>query len=241
MGKIVAIDCFVESVGNYDETWTIVAVDVIRATTTAVTAVALGRRCFPVPAVESVECVASGLTDPLLAGELGGNMPYGFHINNSPADVVARDDIHRPMILLSTSGTRLLCSAGESRVAFAACLRNVRAQAEYLAHRHDRVAIIGAGARGEFRKEDQMCCAGIAELLLQQGYRPVNSRTCEIVERWSGASVSDIASGKSAEYLVRTGQTKDLEFVLGHIDDLEDVYAYRDGELVRQSVEVLAG
>ena len=46
MSKTVVIDCFPESARHYSEAYAIVAIDVIRATTTAITSVNLGRRCF---------------------------------------------------------------------------------------------------------------------------------------------------------------------------------------------------
>src|SRR5437879_1743632 len=113
MRRTVVIDCFEESLQPYRNGHAIVAVDVIRATTTAVTAVARGRKCFPVPSIEQAVSLTRKLSEPLLVGELGGSMPYGFDLNNSPADLEVRTDIHRPVILLSTSGTRLICGGGK--------------------------------------------------------------------------------------------------------------------------------
>src|SRR2546423_10649354 len=104
----VVIDCFPERAGDYWEGHAIVAVDVIRATTTAITAVDRGWRCFPVPSLEVAVPLAARLERPLLAGELGGSVPYGFDLNNSPAAIASLEDVSRPLILLSTSGTRLL-------------------------------------------------------------------------------------------------------------------------------------
>src|SRR5260370_23558928 len=163
MPKEVVIDCFPESVSNYQGGYVIVGVVVIRATTTAVTSVALGRKCFPVPSIEAAVPLAARLTNPLLTGELGGSMPYGFEMNNSPAELEDRTDTHRPMILLSTSGTRVICSAEKWQAVYVACLRNFTAQIAYLVDHHSTVAIIGAGSRAEFREEDQLCCAWIAE------------------------------------------------------------------------------
>src|SRR6266567_5386019 len=115
MRKTVVIDCFPESVPGYRDGFVIVAVDIIRATSTAVTGVALGRRCFPVPSLEVAVPLAARLPNPLLVGELGGSMPYGFDLNNSPADLESRTDTHRPMLLLSTSGTKLICGAASSQ------------------------------------------------------------------------------------------------------------------------------
>jgi 2-phosphosulfolactate phosphatase len=239
MRKTVVIDCFPESLVSYRKGYAIVAVDVIRATTTAVTAVALGRRCFPVPSLEAAVPLAAKLTNPLLVGELGGSMPYGFDLNSSPADLEARTDIHRPMIFLSTSGTRLICGAEESQAMYIACLRNYSAQIAYLATHHPTVAVIGAGSRAQFREEDQLCCAWIAEGLVRAGYEPQDERTSSIIEQWSGAPVSIITEGPSADYLRNSGQVRDLEYILAHIDDLDEVYRYERSQVIKHIEELL--
>jgi len=232
MSGTVAIDCFASSLDRYRDGYAVVAVDVIRATTTAATAVAAGRRCFPVPSLEVAVPLAARLDDPLLVGELGGNMPYGFHVQNSPAQLADRADLSRPMILLSTSGTGLIYKARGAEAVYAACLRNYSAQAERLASRHDRIALVGAGTRNEFREEDQLCCAWIAERLISAGFDPGDERTHALVERWSGAPVDAITASKSAHYLGETGQLRDLDYILAHVDDLNTVFALEGEELV---------
>lgn len=229
MRKTVRIDCFFEQLDGYHQGRTMVAVDVIRATTTAVTGVSLGRRCFPVATLDEALRRADELDNPILAGELGGEMPYGFDLTNSPASVAERDDIERPMILLSTSGTRLI-TAGPSKV-FVACLRNYEAQIEELSRHHPRVALVGAGTRGEFREEDQMCCAWIAEGLLERGYEAEDEKTLELVRRWAGASHDAFVGGKSSMYLRETNQLDDLNFIVGRVNDLNEVFLYDGGEI----------
>jgi 2-phosphosulfolactate phosphatase len=240
MSKSVVINCFPECVDAYKERHAIVAVDVIRATTTAVTCAALGRRCFPVPSVEAATSLAARLKDPLLVGEVGGDMPPGFHMNNSPADLELRQDVDRPVILLSTSGTRLICAAEGAPAVYAACLRNYSAMAAHLAENWPTVAVIGAGSLDEFREEDQLCCAWIAERLVALGYEPEDSMTSEIIRRWSSARVDMIAIGASASYLRRSRQVRDLKYILSHVDDLDAVYRIEDGELVQQIARSLA-
>jgi 2-phosphosulfolactate phosphatase len=231
VSRTVVIDCFPESVAAYRDGHAIVGVDVIRATTTAVTAAARGHRVFPVPSLEAAVPLAARLDHPLLAGELGGNMPYGFDLNNSPAAMETLDD-DRPLILLSTSGTRLLCDAKGAEAVYPGCLRNLSALGRVLADRHERVAIIGAGTRREFREEDQIGCAWIAERLLEAGYEPRDESTERIVERWRGSPITAIESSASAEYLRRSGQLQDLDFVLSHVDDVDAVFALEGEELV---------
>ena len=232
MSRSVVIDCLPESARHYREGYATVVVDVIRATTTAVTAVARGRRCFPVPSIEAALPLAAVLHRPLLVGELGGNMPFGFHLTNSPAEISRRHDVRRPMILLSSSGTQLIHNAAGADAVYVACLRNVSAVVRHLASTHERVAVIGAGTRGEFREEDQACCAQIARGLLDSGFTAATEFTRLVVERWRGAGADAWRGSRSVDYLQRTDQLRDLEFILATIDDLDRVFCLTEGEVV---------
>ena len=77
----------------------IVAVDVIRATTTAVTAAAMGKPLYPAGSIEAAVRPAADLDRPILAGELGEVQPYGFDLQNSPTQIEALDESTRPIIL----------------------------------------------------------------------------------------------------------------------------------------------
>ncbi len=226
----VAIDCFPESARKYGDGWAVVVVDVIRATTSAVTVAATGRRCFTVDTLETAYALAAELESPLLMGELKGDMPPGFDMNNSPVELLARTDVDRPVILLSTSGTRLIHEARGADARILACLRNWSSTAQWLAGRYDRIAVIGAGSRGEFREEDQLCCAWVAQALIEAGY-VAGQHTAAVVERWRGAEVEACACGNSARYLQKSGQEQDLAFVLSHVDDLKMAFVM-DGQKV---------
>lgn len=232
MKGTVIIDSLPESALRYRDNYAIVVVDVIRATTVATTAVSMGRRVFPAKTTDAACVIAASLNDPLLAGELGGNKPYGFHMTNSPAELAVREDVHRPMVIVSSSGTQLLINSVGSNAIYLACFRNFSAVARHINGRHERVAILGAGTRGQFRREDQMGCAWVAEKLIKAGYASGTQHTDDIVSRWHNVSVEEIRSGKSAEYLVNSGQQADLEFVLTHIDDLDTVPSLVKGELI---------
>ena len=236
MSGTVIIDCFPESAERYRDLYAIIAIDVIRATTTATTAISLGRRVFPARTTDEAACVAERLQNPLLVGELGGNTPFGFDETNSPVAIANRIDIERPMILVSSSGTQLILNAEGSDVAYVACLRNYSAVARLAAGRHSRIAVLGAGTRGKFRREDQIGCAWVAEQLIEAGYTAANRETDEYVSRWHAADPEVIRDGQSADYLRRSGQEQDLEFVLRHIDDLDTVPCLIDGELIAARV-----
>jgi 2-phosphosulfolactate phosphatase len=211
----------VDGVHQYAGDRALVAVDVIRATTTAVTAISMGRECHLVPTLEAALNTASRLPRPLLAGERGGDMPAGFDLTNSPAQLASRSDVSRPLVLLSSTGTRLMCEIRHSDAAYLACFRNYSATIEHLAKNHDAVTLIGAGTRGEFREEDQMCCAWIADALIQSGFAAEDDITRRLVERWRGAPHDAFLMSKSVAYLQRSGQLRDLDFILEHFDDVQ--------------------
>ncbi len=232
MPNTVGIDYLPESAARYGKDFAVVAVDVIRATTTMVTALALGRRCFPVSSPSAAFRIARQLNDPLMVGEIEGGVPAHFHMNNSPAELANRNDVHRPVVVLSTSGTKLVHNARKAGAVYIACLRNHTAVASYIAGKHAKIAVIGAGSKAEFREEDQLCCAWIAGSLVKAGYTPRDTKTAELIARWEGASLREFLISNSVSYLRRTGQLNDLDFILDRINDLDSVYRMHGKEIV---------
>ncbi len=210
----------------------VVVVDVIRSTTTAITAVERGRRCFAATNVGEALEIAARLPHPLVVGELRGESINGFEVGNSPAAIAARTDVERPLVLLSSSGTALMAAAGvHSPSALVACLRNVQATIDRIVAERQSVVLIGAETRGQFRDEDLLCCARIAGGLMDVGFTPVGG-TEEIVRRHRDRPTQDIAAGASARYLERSGQTEDLRFILEHVDDLGQAFRLCGAEVV---------
>ena len=66
---------------------------------------------------------------------------------------------------------------------------------------------------------------------MEAGHAVGDRLTAEVLERWGDAPDDAFAAGQSAKYLRDTAQEHDLEFVLGHIDDLSSVYALQNGEV----------
>lgn len=235
-----SIDCFPESALRYKDGFAVVAIDVIRATTTAVTAAALGLRCYPAGSLEDALRVAARLDHPLLAGEINGLKPAKFDMNNSPAALLEVNDKARPLVLLSSSGTRLMLNAAACDAAYLACFRNSSATADRLiSENYPRIALLGAGTRGQFREEDQIGCAWIGARLIRAGYRPENEATAQVLNRWANAKATDCLVSGSVDYLRRSNQEDDLRFILGRIDDLHDTFIIRNDPVAMVAPEVL--
>jgi 2-phosphosulfolactate phosphatase len=131
-----------------------------------------------------------------------------------------------------------LWSSRGAETVYLACFRNAAALGDYMANLHESIAILGAGTLGEFREEDQICAAWVASRLVERGYSPANCRTGALIERWRDAPASACLMGNSAAYLRRSHQEADLEFVLNHVNDLQDAFVFRDGEVMQAAARV---
>jgi 2-phosphosulfolactate phosphatase len=210
----------------------VIVSDVIRATTTATTALARGNRCIPVSSVETAWAVAAtqnGAT--LLAGEQGGDPIPNFDLNNSPAAVDSVEG--KTIILLSTSGTRVIHAALIASDVYVGCLRNAAATAHAVAASGRDVVFLAACTRGEFRDEDQLFAGWIARDLSRAGYELRGEVAHEMLERWGDAPPQAMLGSASVAFLRKAGHEDDLEFVLTRIDDLDFAVRMTDGEFVR--------
>ncbi len=231
--KVVAIDCITECSKQYDKETAVIVIDVIRSTTVAATIVESGRRCFFAPSTEGAILLKKRLQRPLMVGEVGGNMPYGFDFKNSPVDVKKYPDKSRPVIIVSTSGIPLLYSLRNCGSLYVGCLRNYTATCNYLARRYSRVKLFGAPTRGEFREEDKLCCSWIAASLLEAGFTCEDAKTLQIVNSWKDKSVTVCGEGNSAKYLIETRQKRDLNFILKHVNDFNYALTIEGDEIVK--------
>jgi 2-phosphosulfolactate phosphatase len=227
-----AIDALPERAAHYRGDHALVAVDVFRATTVILTALAHGHDVHPAGSVPEALATAARLGDPLLMGEQRGVVPSGFQLDNSPAAIEELEG-RQPIVLLTSSGTVLLRNCAGARAVYVACLRNLQATAEHLAANEQKVALLGAGTQGLPRPEDQLACAWIGAYLEDHGFAPETERTLQDLRRYRGADFGQVIEGSvSTDWLRSMHKGDDVDFVLGHVDDLPYVAVF-DEERVR--------
>ena len=59
-----------------------------------------------------------------------------------------------------------------------------------------------------------------------------------LIKRWSGASPQAARQSKSADFLIRTSQVEDLDFILTHINDIPAAFKIEGSELIRIPVDM---
>lgn len=196
---------------------TTVVIDVLRATTTIVTALNNGaREVIPVATVDFAMKVSgnifSGMT--LLGGERNTRMVEGFNLGNSPLEY--KEDVvnGKTIILYTTNGTRAIVKAKFSQNLFICSFNNIAAVANHLIKLNKDVEIICSGSNGFFSLEDTVCAGKlVAEM----------QNALEGIELHDSAKASYTlfkAHGKSVVKLLKETEHGKLLLENGFADDL---------------------
>lgn len=151
---------------------TAVIVDVMRATTSVVEAMAAG--CGEViPVRDVVEARLRARDFPpgrcLLAGEREGEPIPGFDLGNSPLEFTPERVVGRTVILTTTNGTAAMLAAARATAAAVAALTNVGAAARWVADQGRDCTVLCAGEHGGFSLEDAVCAGLLVEGVVAAG------------------------------------------------------------------------
>lgn len=147
-----------------------VVIDVIRATSTMVEALANGARgIFPTVSTEEAVKLASSLgrEDALLCGERKGLRVEGFDLGNSPAEFTREVVEDKQLVMSTTNGTRALVAAEDADRILVASFLNLSAVVKAL-REVDELVIVCAGKEDRFSLDDALC-AGMLIRKLKEG------------------------------------------------------------------------
>lgn len=147
-----------------------VVIDLLRATTTIVSALAAGaERVIPCGEVDEARRLAAQFerSAVLLGGERGGVRIAGFDLGNSPSEYSAEVVAGRTLVFTTTNGTRALLAAREARVLIVAAFANLNAVVGRLAAEAGPVHLVCAGTDGAVTLEDVLCAGTIVAGLLR--------------------------------------------------------------------------
>lgn len=149
---------------------TVVVIDVLRATTTIVTAFAAGAKAiFPVASVEEALRLANSLgrEDVLLCGERRCLPVEGFDMGNSPGEFTPGRVAGKTLVMSTTNGTYALSAvSGAKRVLIAAEL-NLEAVVRELLNSDAEPVLVCSGRERRFALEDAVCAGEITRRLVE--------------------------------------------------------------------------
>ena len=195
---------------------TCIVFDVLRATSTMLTALSNGaRRIFPVASVqEAWDQQRSRLPGALIGGEQGGRRIDGSDLGNSPAeyrrDVVAGRDI----VMTTTNGTVALQACAAAAEVYAGALLNLDALCALIRRRPpERLFLVCAGSGSEFALEDGLAAGALLARLSPSGSRGDACRLVETLHQTVGADFGTaLQTSSNGRHLADIGLAADVAY-----------------------------
>ncbi len=155
-----------------------VVIDVLRATTTIVHALAAGCvTVVPCGEIDMARAQAAALRTSgrvVLGGERGGVPIPGFDLGNSPGEYTPAACKGATVVLTTTNGTRALLRAAEAERVLLAAFVNYSAVCEQLRADVRPVHIVCSGTEGEVSLEDTLLAGALVDFLCEAGEARLN-------------------------------------------------------------------
>ncbi|NNG26430.1 MAG: 2-phosphosulfolactate phosphatase [Ignavibacteriaceae bacterium] len=158
---------------NKDELYftgrTTVVIDVLRASTTIITALSNGaKEVIPVATVEFAIKVSGGMFGghTLLGGERNAQKIEGFALGNSPSEYEGSLIEDKSIVYYTTNGSKAIVKAKFSEELLICAFSNLTAVAEHLANLGKDVEILCAGNNNLFSMEDSVCAGRLVKELM---------------------------------------------------------------------------
>ena len=151
---------------------TVVMIDVLRASSTMVEALAAGAKAiYPVASAEEAIRLANSLgrDGVLLCGERKCLPIEGFDLGNSPREFTPERVAGKTLVMTTTNGTRALTAInGATRVLIASAL-NLNATVDELVRSGDSPVLLCSGREQQLALEDVVCAGKIAARVMERG------------------------------------------------------------------------
>jgi 2-phosphosulfolactate phosphatase len=147
----------------------VVVIDVLRATTTIIHALAAGAtQVLPCLEVEEARLLAKTLaTKVVLGGERAGGKIAGFDLGNSPLEYTPQAVGGKTLVFTTTNGTRAMNRCKSARRVLIGGFVNLSAICRELMGAQE-IALLCAGTDGQVTREDALFAGAVVEDLVGQ-------------------------------------------------------------------------
>lgn len=173
---------------------TCVVIDVLRATTTIVTALASGAKQV-IPCLEIAEARAVAAKQPpgeaLLGGERHGKKIADFHLGNSPSEYGPAAVEGKTIFFTTTNGTRAMQHCREAGKVLLGAFVNLSDVGRALAD-EDRIDLVCAGTDGQITHEDVLLAGALVQELKGRTRWERNDQATLALAAWRDAVRSNI-------------------------------------------------
>ena len=208
---------------NADELYfahkTAVVIDVLRASSTIITALSSGaKEIIPVASVEFAVNVSGGMFggQTLLGGERNTIKIEGFALGNSPFEYSRTDVEDKFIVFYSTNGSRAIVKSKFADNSFICSFNNLSSVARYLVKLNQDVEILCAGNNNLFSLEDSVCAGMlVGELKKRKKSAEVSDSSAAayaLFEKFGNDIFEMLKNTEHGKKLLENGFEKDVEF-----------------------------
>lgn len=196
----------------------VVVFDVLRATTSMLTALSSGAKEIRVfPDLDSARAARSAFDGPaILCGEQDALPPPGFDLGNSPGSFTSEKCEGKTLFMRTTNGTRAILAAGEAAALYVAALVNAEAAARALAQKGLDVTLLCSGTNGAVAMEDLIGAGAVLDALSSIGPVTLESDLARIALSVFTSAKPNLAAALRAttggQNVQRVNLTPDIEF-----------------------------
>jgi 2-phosphosulfolactate phosphatase len=198
----------------------VIVLDVLRATTTIVEALANGaRRVLPVATVDEAAVLAQKLdrSTTLLCGERHCRLIEGFDLGNSPAEFTSARVRGKSLIMSTTNGTVALLAASSAHRVIVGSFLNFSAVIETVVQDGADCTILCAGRERRFAMEDAVCAGMLARRLRERvaGTTRRNDgavAAMALARRYGGSIVRMFRATSAGRHIIEAGLADDLVY-----------------------------
>lgn len=198
---------------------TTIIIDVLRATTTIVTALSNGaKEVIPVSSVEFAMKVSGNFFggQTLLSGERNTRKIEGFNLGNSPLEYSKEAIYGKSIVLFTTNGSKAIVKAKFSEHLIICAFTNLNAVVSHCAQLNKDIEIVCAGKGGGFCMEDSLCAGRlITELMeLKQDVKLTDSSKASVTlnKIYGKNIVKTLIESEHGQLLTENGFSEDIRF-----------------------------
>ena len=218
-----------------------VVIDVLRASTTIVTALAHGAKCvipFSTPQEALAHCENLKTTkNVLLGGERHGILVDGFDLGNSPLSYDSQTVRDCTVLFTTTNGTNALLKSTDADEIVVGSFVNLSAVTRHLAVRRKKVRFVCAGTDGEVSFEDVLCAGAMIEKMARTSTDEFHLSDAAVIARslhrqhrqTQRLLFEALKEGRGGRNLLELGFEEDIEFA-SKVDLFEMVPRYNPRE-----------
>ncbi len=221
----------------------VVVIDVLRASSTILTALINGaKEIIPAESVSVAARISRGLGNSVLCGERNGKVIEGFKMGNSPFEYTHEAIKGKTLIFSTTNGTISVTKSKFAKNCVIAGFLNMKAVVNYLAELNEDFTIVCSGKLNDFCIEDSVAAGTIIHELEEmkgKGYYEVQDSgyiSCKLAKLLAYKStkadkskiLSMLKESEHGKYLSSLGFGEDLKYC-SELDTFDKLPFYRNG------------